>query len=163
MINELPYVPVIAISNYTSWHELSIGLYKYALNQQITNYNQCGIYLIYNFNNRLYYIGSTGSFNKRCSIHYKELCLGVHYNYRLQRDWNKYGKRVFKFIPLEVVKWEDLEKREQYWMDRTNPPYNIRKKAERPKENSFQIEKEIRERCRIPSVISKEESLNLPY
>ena len=125
------YIPKISVDNYYNWFKWSQALYKWACSQKLPTDNKCGIYLIYNKANCLYYIGSTSNFLKRNDLHYEELCYGVHSNYRIQGDWNKYGKGLFHFVVIEIVKYEDLECREQFWMDSVNPPYNIRLKADR--------------------------------
>ena len=93
------------------------------------------IYAIENFINNKIYIGSAINVKSRFRQHRSDLNLNKHYNSLLQRAWNKYGERSFKFIILEEVKnQKDLVIREQYWINRFSSNerilgYNIREIA----------------------------------
>lgn len=129
---------------------IGLKLCLYAVDKKLSP-DSSGVYLVFNIVNYKYYIGSTRNFKDRFLIHLDELKYRKHCNYKLQTDWNKFGDKAFIFIPLEITNYLNLLIREQFWMDKTNPPYNIKKIASR---SSFDNRK---------SVISKEESLNLPY
>lgn len=96
-----------------------------------------GIYKIVNTVNGKIYIGSAKSFIVRFRLHKSDLILNRHRNGHLQNAWNKYGKKNFKFIIIEVIEnptKKKLDSREQYWMnfyDVTNRDkgYNISTKA----------------------------------
>ncbi len=76
-----------------------------------------GIYEIFNKNGKVY-IGSAVDFSGRFASHKSLLKCGKHTSIHLQRAWDKYSKKEFRFKILEkVVKKEDLVKREQYWLD----------------------------------------------
>lgn len=82
------------------------------------------IYKIYNKVNRHIYIGSTKSFLLRKQYHLDDLKRKKHCNHRLQRDYNKGIELIFEI--MEVV--DDITKlleREQYYINRVKPKYNI--------------------------------------
>lgn len=83
-----------------------------------------GIYKITNTVNGKIYVGSSKVLEERWSRHVRELKQNIHHNIHLQRAWNKYGEENFSFDVLEVVE-SDLLVKEQYWIDKLNPAYNI--------------------------------------
>jgi len=97
-----------------------------------------GIYKILNLITGLFYIGSTGNFNRRFIEHKKLLRHSNHKNSYLQNTWNKHSELNFKFEILEIIESptkELLADREQYWINLTecykrHIGYNIRPKAE---------------------------------
>jgi group I intron endonuclease len=108
----------------------------------MSNEKICGIYKIRNIKNNKIYIGSSYNILNRWKQHKYQLNKNIHNNEHLQRAWNKYGKRNFEFIIIEVIEIIDIYKnmkdyifeREQYWIDKTNCcneliGYNIARKA----------------------------------
>ena len=88
------------------------------------------IYQILNTQNNKRYVGSSVNFDKRIRQHKIDLKRKKHANRHLQDSWNKYGEEAFSFTALEVVtNPEDLLSREQFWIDTSNPEYNIDKVA----------------------------------
>jgi len=75
------------------------------------------IYKIQNKVNDRVYIGSTIQPTIRFRCHLNDLNSYRHDNKYLQHAWNKYGADKFKFEIIENCKYEDLLKREQYWLD----------------------------------------------
>jgi group I intron endonuclease len=67
----------------------------------------------------------------RFSEHKAALKSNRHYNEHLQHSWNKYGGDNFEFIILEEVQnIENLDEREQYWIDyHWNNSYNMQPTA----------------------------------
>ena len=63
-----------------------------------------------------FYIGQSTNFTARKRVHISWLRLGHHDNERLQRVYNKYGKPFFEI--LEECSYEDLQSREQYYLDK---------------------------------------------
>ncbi len=86
-----------------------------------------GIYAISMIGKRdRYYIGSAVNFRKRWAIHRHHLREGTHHSDPLQNAWNKYGAAAFEFAILECVMYRsDLISREQAWIDRFCPYYNV--------------------------------------
>lgn len=81
-----------------------------------------GVYRILNsVNGKMYVGGAYVSLERRKKTHFDELRAGVHGNEHLQRAWDKYGEEVFAFEVLERCRPEDVENREQYWLDHYNP------------------------------------------
>lgn len=88
----------------------------------------CGIYKIINIINGKFYLGSSKKIEYRWeSEHKRQLNKGTHVNIILQRAWNKYGSDNFKMEILEIVEPEFLLKREQFYLDKLKPKYNIGK------------------------------------
>lgn len=84
------------------------------------------IYKITNIQNSKFYIGSAINYIQRIRVHKSELRKCTHHSIYLQNAWNKYGEENFKFEILEIV--EDIKeilKREQYYLDKLKPNYNI--------------------------------------
>lgn len=76
------------------------------------------------------YVGSASFFFQRLSRHKNDLRKGIHPNRKLQNAWNKYGEASFVFAEIEKVEnQEDLVPREQYWIDKLRPWFNIAPRA----------------------------------
>lgn len=89
-----------------------------------------GIYKIENLVNGKCYIGSSVNIEKRWSVHVAALKKQRHHSKRLQSSWDKHGRDMFCFSILELVECLDLLiVREQFWIDRKSPWYNIAKVA----------------------------------
>ena len=91
------------------------------------------IYAIVNNVTRDMYVGSAVAVNRRWSAHRRDLARQCHYNTRLQRAYDKYGKDAFDWEIIQTV--GDINKlieREQFWMDFFAPAYNGRPVANSP-------------------------------
>lgn len=84
-----------------------------------------GIYQICNTINGHCYIGSSVDIQHRWSDHKHRLRKGVHHSQYLQRAFNKYGEDAFEFSVIETCLVPVLILREQYYIDKLNPEYNI--------------------------------------
>lgn len=82
-----------------------------------------GIYLILNTNNGRFYIGRSINVDARCQAHIRVLKRREHPNYKLQRDWENGDRLIFSI--LEYVREEILAEREQFYLDKFRPFYNI--------------------------------------
>jgi len=83
--------------------------------------NKSGIYCIRNGINNKIYVGSAINFKQRKHDHFKLLRNKSHFNYHLQKSFNKHGEFNFIFEILEVVSDKyKLINREQYWISKTN-------------------------------------------
>lgn len=80
-------------------------------------------------NTKRVYIGSAVSIEKRWRCHVSELNNNKHRNGRLQNAWNKYGDEKFTFSVVAICPKEYLIKMEQFFIDKTNPYYNINRFA----------------------------------
>jgi len=90
-----------------------------------------GVYQIRNKENGKRYIGSSGNVSKRLYEHKRTLQKGKHHNCHLQRAFDKYGLGKFVFEVLEYVLPEKtcLEAREQYFLGKYSPEYNMNSDA----------------------------------
>lgn len=111
----------------------------------------CGIYSITNIVNGKRYIGSTRRpFAARWKEHRTELRAAKHWNTHLQNSWNKYGEKAFQFEVLERIDVpEQIEAREQYWIDfyggsASDCLYNICPNAYSPRERVVSSETRAR-------------------
>lgn len=89
---------------------------------------QSGIYIIKNVKSGKVYIGQAQHIRVRWVTHKRKLANNKHDNSHLQRAWNKHGASVFKFQILEYCPIEQLDEREQHYLDIYMPKgicYNI--------------------------------------
>lgn len=84
-----------------------------------------GIYIILNTVNNHKYIGQSKNIESRWVGHVSSLRKGKHANPHFQNAWNKYGEDLFGFQVLEECEPNCLDEREQYWIERLKPQYNI--------------------------------------
>jgi len=85
-----------------------------------------GIYKIIHLDSGKVYIGSTNNLTLREQQHFSSLRLGYHRNRYLQRSFNKYGEKRFRFEVIEYCVIQNLTEREQHWIDVTKNLYNLR-------------------------------------
>lgn len=94
-----------------------------------------GIYKITNIINNKVYIGGALCLRTRLNKHFSDLKLNKHHSKKLQNSYNKYGKDFFNKEILEYCSKEQLNEREQFWMNKLNcikNGYNILPLARRP-------------------------------
>lgn len=90
-----------------------------------------GVYCIMNTQNGKKYIGSSRNIYNRWLKHRANLRGNYHPNSHLQNAWNKYGEGSFHFFILCKCSEELLLEREQEYIDKLNPEYNIMLEAKR--------------------------------
>lgn len=83
------------------------------------------IYAIINIITDKHYIGSAVNFIIRKQNHISALKRNDHKNPYLQSAWNKNWSFNFIFIKLEYCEIDKLIEREQWWIDRLEPEYNL--------------------------------------
>ena len=86
-----------------------------------------GIYIIRNIIDERIYIGSAKSLYGRYNDHKSNLKKNNHCNIKLQRFYNKYGKYSLQISILEYC--NNYIEREQFYMDKLKPQFNIMKIA----------------------------------
>lgn len=92
-----------------------------------------GVYEIRNIMNGHKYIGSSVNVPRRWAEHKRKLNANEHHSIALQRAWNKYGADNFTFEILEEVADKiSCVSREQAWLDKCTPEYNIAPNANTP-------------------------------
>ena len=74
---------------------------------------EMGVYKIENKVNKMVYIGSTNNFERRKGEHLKDLSNGNHCNFKLQKDYNKYGEDAFIFFMIKNIDNKHLLKIEE--------------------------------------------------
>ena len=88
--------------------------------------HKIGVYKITNIVTNKYYIGSSSvSFYTRYLHHRSELRRNKHKNKRLQNSWNKHTESNFVFSVIEECDKNDIESREQYFINVMNATNNI--------------------------------------
>lgn len=90
-----------------------------------THYKFSCIYQIRNLINEKIYVGSAFNFHKRIQAHEHRLRFNKHVNKHIQAAYNKYGKDNFVFEILEECEKEKIIEREQFWIDKLKPQYNL--------------------------------------
>lgn len=93
---------------------------------------QSGIYKITNKVTGDFYIGSSSRLSTRKGEHVLSARAGRHHSIIFQRAWDKYGEKAFEFKIIESCNINNLLEREQYYIDKFNPKYNIAKVAGKP-------------------------------
>jgi RNA polymerase sigma factor (sigma-70 family) len=76
-----------------------------------------GIYTITNTKTGKTYVGQSSNIENRWGMHKTQLNNKSHSNYKLLKDWCKYGPEVFKFKVVEDVFVEDINEKEEFWID----------------------------------------------
>jgi group I intron endonuclease len=84
-----------------------------------------GVYAIINTANKKRYIGSSQDIQLRWQQHRTHLRMNTHHSPYLQRAWNKYGEDAFIFEIIEYALPGLCIMREQYWMNKLKPAYNV--------------------------------------
>lgn len=77
---------------------------------------QSGIYKIESLHGKLY-IGSAVNLHVRRRTHFNQLTKDIHYNHKLQNDYNTFGNSFFTFDVLEYCTRDKLLYYEQIWLD----------------------------------------------
>jgi group I intron endonuclease len=100
-----------------------------------------GVYKIRNLITDDCYVGSAAySFNKRWNTHKHQLKNNKHHSIILQRAWNKYGEKNFKFEIIECCEPSDCLVKKQHYLDNLKPKYNIHLNAESPLGRKLKLE-----------------------
>lgn len=85
-----------------------------------------GIYKIESVLTKKCYIGSANNVFRRKKEHFLRLKKGVHINPILQNHVNKYGINDLLFHIIELCKVDELIDKEQLYINKLNPKFNIR-------------------------------------
>lgn len=79
---------------------------------------QCScIYSITNTINNKQYVGQTKDYNSRVNSHLCALRANRSHNRHLQNSFNKYGEQAFQFDIIEKCDIDELNDREQFWIE----------------------------------------------
>lgn len=84
----------------------------------------CGVYVIEQIGTDRCYVGSSQAIHNRWYQHRLYLRRGKHHSEFLQRAWDKHGKDAFEFRVLEKCEPNDLEAKEQQYIDALKPEFN---------------------------------------
>lgn len=107
-----------------------------------------GIYCIENIITNKKYIGQSIDVNDRWRRHISELNHNYHHNDYLQKAWNKYGKKGFKFYVLEYCDIDKLDEKEIYYINyydtlNRNYGYNLKSGGQN---GAYSLSEESREK-----------------
>lgn len=94
-----------------------------------------GVYMIRNTQSGFVYIGSSVNIVARLARHQRDLKNRRHANWKLVRDFVRYGQEAFLFSVLESCSVDELRLIEQKYIDvcvKAGISYNLRLEAERP-------------------------------
>jgi group I intron endonuclease len=84
----------------------------------MTKYNsQSCVYVIVHLKSGKVYIGQAQHVQRRWYEHKRTLNNGKHHNRYLQRAWDKYGEKAFRFRILEHCSVDTLNEREQHYLN----------------------------------------------
>lgn len=135
------------------------------INQEQANKlkNKSGIYKL--IINKKIYIGSAINLKLRLRQHYNDLLANRHRNIHLQRAYNLYNKIDFDIIEI-INDHKDLIIKEQFYIDKLNPDYNISRIAgsqlgfkhtneTKLKLSKIQIGKKLSEETRLKMSLSR--------
>ena len=99
-----------------------------------------GIYKLYfEQNPNHFYIGSSNNIETRWRQHKSQLKSNKHDNSILLNAVNKYGHSNIKTEVIEECEQAILFIREQYYIDKLKPSYNIRKEAQGGKSKEYEV------------------------
>ena len=93
------------------------------------NRNKSGVYRWTCLSTKCTYIGSSVNLSKRFKNYYSYSFLTRNKNMIISKAILKYGYSDFSLEILEYCTPEECIKREQYYLDKFNPEYNILKKS----------------------------------
>ena len=123
------------------------------------------IYAIVNTRNQHFYLGSTTRGRRRWYEHVTHLRGQRHENKYLQRAFNKYGERSFRYRQILSVPKRHLQDTEQLLIDKMRPQYNVNPRADRPpSQKGARRSKETRaliKRKRAAQVYTKDHCANI--
>lgn len=89
-----------------------------------------GIYKIENVKTGFVYVGSSRNIQHRWAAHFCDMRKQRNGNYKMNKDFLVYGEESFSLSIIEIVNdFNKLIEREQFWIDKLNPKYNIKKTA----------------------------------
>jgi group I intron endonuclease len=94
-----------------------------------------GVYIIKNTKTGSFYIGSSKNISTRWYHHKRNARLGSNKSPHLYSAMRKYGIDAFECTPLILCEIDDLERYEQYFLDKyatTNECYNVSRDATAP-------------------------------
>ena len=89
------------------------------------SFEKTGVYAIRCEANGKVYVGSSVQIYRRWNQHRVALRRGTSNCLYLQRAWAKYGEGAFSFHVVEECAKDDLEKREQHYIDSWLPQLNV--------------------------------------
>lgn len=76
-----------------------------------------GLYTIRNTRNGMFYIGSSKNIRKRILAHKASMKKGKHSNWKIRRDYKRYGAGSFQFDVMLQCPEANLRELEQAWLD----------------------------------------------
>ena len=116
-----------------------------------------GIYKIENLINHKVYIGQSVDMKNRLNHHRQMLDKGIHFCAHLQHSWNKHGKDNFSFCVLEECAKEDLDEKENFWLEKYGGHQSVQTFNQRSGgQESHDVPEEVREKLRQANLGKKQ-------
>lgn len=103
------------------YYNIKENIYKYNKNKKPIS----AVYMIKNIITNEIYIGSSSNIQNRWHVHRNSTNYLRYPNSLLYRNIHKYGIKNFKFSILEECSIDKLLKREQFYIDKLKPEYNV--------------------------------------
>ena len=112
--------------NHVKFYDNILNIKKDILNE---NKGKSGIYMWTNKINKKIYIGQSNELSNRFKNYFNFSYINSNINLTINRALIKYGYSKFSLSILEYCDKSDLLTREQFYLDKLNPQYNILKIA----------------------------------
>lgn len=112
--------------NYVKLYENAFDMKKDILNE---NKGKSGIYMLTNKITKKIYIRQSRDLSNRLKFYFNFFYIKSKASLTISRPWIKYGFSNFSFTILEYCEKSDLHTREQFYLEKLNPQYNILKIA----------------------------------
>lgn len=111
-----------------------------------------GIYAIVHVESNRHYIGQAQDIYARWHVHKAFLVMNRHHCQYLQNVWNKYGDKSFRWVVLERCRIDQLDPKEQFWMDVTPKEIRLNAQPIAGTTRGFKRSEESKEKMRVAAL-----------
>jgi group I intron endonuclease len=128
-LQRLNYLYPEKILNFLAPHKKYDDAYNMKKEIYLENLNKSGIYMLTNKLTNDIYVGQSINLSKRFRNYFNINYIKSKENFKINKALIKYGYLNFSITILEYCDKSNLILREQYYLDKLNPQYNILKVA----------------------------------